>query len=277
MELRAYAAVLWRRLWILLLVVGVVVLYVGYQLYQLQKTPGALQAYHSQVIMRIGLTGVPPEENVTRSQPERPTIDRNQIYGDYLITAEALADEFTTGPVLSSSAFTTQVYQQIQSNRGKIIERFGSGADTGPVSPENIAGALSASRTHTLVTIEVAWSTPAGAWAIAQAVSELCSQRIGNYVNYAIVENTATATTPQVAAQIINPASSPERGSGTGSKRLLMLLLMVLVALLAAIALAFLVEYLDDRIHSENEIVELLQLPSYGAIPNPPRKGRAPH
>lgn len=99
MELRHYGAVLLRRLWIIVLVVGVVLLYVGYQYYTLSKMPGALTAYQSNISLQVGL-----QANVHSS---------DQFYADYQSVAEAQADELVTGPVLTSPEFTEQVVRQI--------------------------------------------------------------------------------------------------------------------------------------------------------------------
>ncbi len=54
MELRSYWAIIWRRIWIVALVVGVVALYVAYEANHLRTTPGALKGYKSEVTMRFG-------------------------------------------------------------------------------------------------------------------------------------------------------------------------------------------------------------------------------
>ena len=84
MELRAYWKIIWRRIWLVALVVGVMALYVGYQYYHLRKTPGALTAYRSDVTIQIGLQSSP-----------------NGV-SDNIGASESLADALVTGPILSS-------------------------------------------------------------------------------------------------------------------------------------------------------------------------------
>jgi capsular polysaccharide biosynthesis protein len=45
---------------------------------------------------------------------------------------------------------------------------------------------------------------------------------------------------------------------------------LVLVAFIIGIALAFLIDYLDDRIRSTEDVEQLLQLPVYGQVPRVP-------
>ena len=83
MELRAYWNIIWRRAWLVILVVGVMALYVGYQYYHLLKTPGALTAYRSDVTIQIGLATSPNGA------------------ADNVIVSEALADAMVTSPILA--------------------------------------------------------------------------------------------------------------------------------------------------------------------------------
>ncbi|MBE3559372.1 MAG: hypothetical protein IMW89_09120 [Ktedonobacteraceae bacterium] len=257
MELRSYAAIVWRRIWIIALVVGVVALYASYQYYSLLKTPGALKAYQSNIILRIGLQATPGSTD--------------QFYSDYQTTSESLADEFVTGPILTSKEFCTQIMRQIQID----TQNNAASADLGPWQDTQAIGkALSATRIHSLVTVSVTWSTAAGARAIAAAVGEVSITQISNYLDYE-VRSTPTFSQnihPPATAKIISSATEPVVVAGPSGNRPLLLLVLLFVALIIGIALAFLVEYLDDRIRSREELVQLLQLPVYGEIPPVPRQ-----
>src|SRR6266536_1702521 len=127
MELRAYWTIIWRRIWIVALIVGVVALYVGYQYYHLRKTPGALTAYKSDVTNQIG------------------------------------------------------------SDMNLIEHRYGPHPDLGDwQNTAAIGGALSSLRAHSLVTVSATWTTPAGAWAIANAVGEVSAAHICTYLEYVV-------------------------------------------------------------------------------------------
>ncbi len=117
MELRAYWTIIWRRIWIIALVVGVVALYVGYQYYHLRKTPGALTAYRSDITIQVGLQTSPNETNT--SAADNATISEN------------LADALTSSPVLTSKEFDSQISQQIGADMSLITQKYGTGVDLG--------------------------------------------------------------------------------------------------------------------------------------------------
>jgi hypothetical protein len=265
-ELRTYARILWRYSWLIVLIVGVVAVYSGYQYYRLRKVPGALNGYSSSISLQIGLLA----SGTNNTNP-----------ADTVTVAEALADTLVSGPILSSREFCTDLSQQVGQDISAILQRY---PDTDPRSlqsldPATLGGSLSAVRVHSLVTVSVNWSTSAGAWAIARAVGELVSSRIGQYLDYVVVpDSTHSSTTgssglPQVSARVVSAASPALPVPGTAASKLTLLVLLVVVALVVAIALAFLLNYLDDRIYSKEDLQELLQLPIYGEIPHASTSG----
>ncbi len=270
MELRAYWSIIWRRFWLIVLIVGVVALYAAYQYYHLRKTPGALKAYSSNITIQIGL------------QPSPNGVDTS--YADDVAVSEALADAMVSSPLLSSKEFDTQVSQQIGADMSKIDQRFGANADLGPwQDPAAIGGALAATRSHSLVTVTATWSTPAGAWAIANAVGEVSTSNICSYLEYVVSKQAscspkASSDLPAVSAQIISGASDPATIPGSSANKVTLLVVLVIVALVVALALVFLIDYLDDRIHNKDDAASVLQLPIYAEIPRAPIPGRSkPH
>lgn len=260
-ELRDYWSIIRRRLWVILLIVVIVGLYSGYQYYKLRKTPGALKTSQSQVTLLIGLqtsAGV--------------TIHNN--YSDYISVSESLADEYTIGPTLTSPSFDHLVYEQILTDESQS----GSHPDLGGLQEGNIGGTLSESRYHSLVTVTATWPNGAGAYAIAKAVGEVTATHIDQYLDYVISNNTSLSTDstrPVVAAKVVTGATAPVTITGSSSSKPTLLAALVLVGLIIGIALAFLLEYLDDRIRRTNDVVQLLQLPVYGEIPRAPSPGQA--
>lgn len=263
MELLTYWKVIWRRLWLIVLIVGVVALYVGYEYYHLHKTPGALKAYSSTVTIQVGLQPIDPQDLSS---------------ADMVTVSESLADALTTGPILSSSTFDTRVAQQVQSDTSQITQKYGANPDLGSINAGGIGGAITAQRAHSLVSITVNWSTPPGAWAISNAVGEVLSTSVCTYLNYDIPQGNScsaanNAGQPIVTAKLISAASDPVEIPGPSSSKVTLYILMLLVALIVAIALAFLLDYFDDRIRSKDDAVQLLQLPVYGIVPRPPAPG----
>jgi capsular polysaccharide biosynthesis protein len=265
-ELRTYAKVIWRYIWLIVAIVAIVALYSGYQYYKLRKTPGALHGYNSDISLQIGLVattqGDPnPEDNVTVS--------------------EDLADTLVLSPILSSKEFTTDISQQIGQDMSTIEQQYPN-PDLGDwQNPAVIAGALSASRVHSIVTVNVNWSTAAGAWAIANAIGEIGTSHMGQYLDYVIATDyTHSSTTgsyvqPEVSARIVSSASSPTAVPGTAASKQTILILLIVVALVVAIALAFLLDYLDDRVRGKEDMKDLFQLPIYGEVPHAPTPGHA--
>ena len=262
MELRIYGQILWRRLWIVILVVAIVGIYVSYQYYQSHTIQALTQTYHTDVSMRISLQSA----------------IHSQSYFDYVNTSSTLADEFASGPTLSSDTFATQVIQQIQNDMHAIKLRYGQNPSLGDwKDTSTIIKALSTTHSHSTVTISVIWNTEAGAWAIAHAVGEVCEANMPTYLDYQV--NTQPSASPGYlvsVAKVLNQPTKPTAvDSGSSTPRKTQLFAILLVGLIIGIALAFLVEYLDDRIRRSEEVVQLLQLPLYGEIPQAPMPGQS--
>jgi capsular polysaccharide biosynthesis protein len=262
-ELRTYGKILRRRIWIIAFVVGVVAIYVGYQYSAAHKPASSGTTYQSTVDIRIGLQD--PHSN-------------NPTFTDYLTTSEALADELATGPTFASTTFGTQIIQQIQHDIPTIIDKYHDPNLGNWHDASAITSALSPSRTHSVVHIAVSWPTEAGAWAIARAVGEVITTHISEYLDYQINNKPAnSADYPIAAAKVTNQAEGSSTVMATSSTKTSLLLALLVVGLILGIALAFLIEYLDDRIHESSEVVRMLQLPIYGELPRAPISGRSNH
>lgn len=271
MELRTYAKIIWRYIWVVIVIVGVVAAYSGYQYYKLRKIPGALSAYNSNISLQIGL------DATTKGDPNP---------ADNVTVSEALADTLVTGPILSSREFGLDISHQVGQDMGEIEQRYPN-ANLGATDWQNpgdstlsaLAGALTSTRSHSVVTISVNWSTAAGSWAIANAIGEIGATRMGQYLDYVVATDyTHTTTTgnyiqPEVSARVVSSASVPGIVPGSSASKLTLLILLVVVALVMAMALAFLLDYLDDRLRTKEDLVDLFQLPVYGEVPHAPTPG----
>ncbi|HVB75145.1 MAG TPA: hypothetical protein VNE38_16465 [Ktedonobacteraceae bacterium] len=265
MELRTYWSIIWRRIWVVILVVGVVALYVGYEYYHLHKTPGALKAYSSAITIQVGLV------STANSDPNN---------ADYVTVSEALADTLANGPILSSHEFDQDVSNQISQDMSVINQRYGANPGLGDWQNVGaIGGALSAVRVNSLVTITTNWATSAGAWAIANAVGEVSTSKMGVFLDYVVTQD-ATHTSssgnvqlPAVSARVISSATNPATVAGSSNSKVTLLIALLIVALILGIALTFLLDYLDDRLRDKDQIAHLLQLPVLGELPRAPSAG----
>jgi uncharacterized protein involved in exopolysaccharide biosynthesis len=271
-ELRTYWTIIWRRIWVIALVFGIVALYVGYSYYHLRKTQGALKSYSSTVSVQIELL---PSAMVNSSNADNESV------------TSLLADSLTTGPILQSNEFDQDVIHQISQDMSAITQKFGANADLGnwQNNPGGIGGALTATHVNNLVTISVNWDTPAGAWAIARATGEVSSTQLGNFLNVSVSNSgTPTASTsttsstataqPNVSARVISAATDPVTIAGSSSSKITLYLALLVVGLALGLALAFLLEYLDDHIRSKEQVEGLLGLPILGEVPRAPQPGR---
>ncbi len=260
MELLAYWKIIWRYIWILVIVVGIVTLYVGYSGYKLHKQ----HTYSSDMTVQIGVSA---------------TASKSYSNADDVSVSESLADAFATGPILTSSAFDEAIYKQIILDSSVIAQKFGANPDLGNCNTAaNIGAALSAARVHSLVTITANCTTPAGAWAAANAAGEVTVGQIGYYLDYVVNTNTTPATfdpsQANMSARLTSSVTDPAAQSALTSSKLTLYAALEVVALAIGLALVFLLDYFDDRIREKEQAASLLGLPILGSVPGAPVPGR---
>jgi capsular polysaccharide biosynthesis protein len=246
------------------LVVAIAAIYVAYQYYESHKTDSGALTYQATVSIHIG-----PQSAI-----------HSQSYTDYINSSGSLADEFVTGPTLTSDTFAKQVIQQVQNDMSTIEQHYANPSLGNWKDPSTIIKALSTTRAHSTVTISVNWNTEAGAWAIAKAIGEVCEANMSKYLNYqAAAPNSQISPSAEylvVGANVVNQPTTPTQVENAAAiMKKTQLLAILLVGLIIGIALAFLVEYLDDRIYRSEEVIQLLQLPMYGEIPQAPVQGQS--
>jgi capsular polysaccharide biosynthesis protein len=258
-ELRSYAKILWRRIWVIALVVGLVTIVVAYQYLKSGPTVTS-KTYQGMVSIRIGLS------------PDSPIQDS----AEYARITGNLADELVNGPTLTNPRFNADVIQQIKDSQNVVAERFGDNANLGNITAEKLPDSYKATHIYNLVTITVDWSTEAGAWAIAHAVGRACERNLSSYLNYAVPgpdgQNANQAGNLAATAKVTSELDTPSTSGGNiiVHRKNTTLLIIFLVGLIIAVALAFLVEFLDDRIHEPHDITDALHLPIYGEVPRAP-------
>jgi capsular polysaccharide biosynthesis protein len=247
-ELRIYGQILRRRIWLVMIVVALTGIAVAYQFYQAHKAAAANQDYQTSVTMHIGLQSANHAQNDS----------------DYVNTVANLTDEFASGPTLTSPSFANQVIQQIQNHTSSPQGYTWKDPVKNWQDPTNILSALTVTHAHSIITVVVDWHSEMGAWAIARAVGEVCEANMPSYLNYQ-VDSSPAYLVP--VAKVIAQPSKPVLSTKGSSTKTTQLLAILLVGLILGLALAFLVEYLDDRIYRPEEIGPLLGLPIYGEIP----------
>ncbi len=263
MELRIYGKIIWRYIWLIVVVVGIVTVYAGYQYHKLPK----VSSFTSGISIQIGLAAsnkvtITPDDNVN--------------------VAGTLADTLVSGSLLSSQAFSSDIAHQVAQDGSQIQQRYGTNPDLGDIQNVTaIASSLSAQRADVLVIVSVNWSTPAGAWAIANAVGEISTSHIGRYLDYVITNDythassNVNASEPEVSARVISAALLSKAAPVSSSSKLTQIALLPIIALIVGIALAFLLNYLDDRVYREEDVVDLLLVPVLGEVPQAPVPGHA--
>lgn len=95
---------------------------------------------------------------------------------------------------------------------------------------------------------------PAQAVKLANAISDTFSKEVPNIMN---VDN----------VKVLSPAVLKENPSPIKPKPLLNIAIALVVGLMAGVGIAFLLEYLDNTIKTEEDIQNVLQLPVLGVIP----------
>lgn len=260
MELRKYGKILWRRIWIPTLVIGVALIYVAYQFFGTNPTTETRITYKTSVALRIGISSTAQIEDSTQ----------------YLAMTETVADEFATGPLLTSPSFLSRVIEYIDTNKAIITARFGENANVGELTEEFIASSIIPARFHSTVTVSVEWGTEAGAWAIAYAIGQVSVRDLPTEQNYNIAgqPSAETGNLSAIAEMLADPDAPIPSDSVVATRKNTGLLLLLLVSIIIGIALAFLVEYLDDRIYEPEEVIQTLQIPIYGEVPRAPAPGR---
>ena len=231
MEIRRYAAILWRRGW-LVVALPALVLALGVLRPTRQPAPG----YVANMRFSVGVTPEVPSPSVY-------TYDRYYSW----LTAEYLADDLTQ--VVRSREVADAVAAE--------AARAGLKVD---VPPEAIQGSAGAGKLHRILTVSLSWGDRDQLQVLATALATVLSQGQTAYF-----EQFRKAGTP-LELHLIDPPTISQASVSLRAR--LEVPLRLTLALLAGLALAFFVEYLDDSVHGPDDL-EALGLPVFGAIPRP--------
>ncbi|MBX7233270.1 MAG: hypothetical protein K1X65_02725 [Caldilineales bacterium] len=217
MELRAYVAVLRRRWWLPVLLVGLTLALTLLDQRPWQPRP---PAYALGLSFSVGV------------QPQAEAGEYN--YDGYYsaLASEYLIDDFSE--IVKGSAFAAEVSRRL--------------ADQGiTVAPGSIQGSTQAGKLHRILTITLYGGDPAQLNAIADAVSGAMTEAAHLFMPRLLAD--------QGAVYLVNRGQPA--AIGPSLRQRLDLPLRLALALVAGLLAIFLLEYLDDRLRDRRQLEAL--------------------
>ena len=172
-------------------------------------------------------------------QPENPGDGEENYYT--ALASEYLIDDLSE--VVRGSEFASAVSERLASQ----------GID---VPPGALQGSTQAGKLHRILNIGITWGNPDELTAIGDAIAVTLQESAPAFMPRLFAQNGA--------AYLVNRGGVTEIGPSLRDR--LELPMRLLIALAAGIALAFLAEYLDNRVRSRDD-VEKLGLTVVGEIP----------
>jgi capsular polysaccharide biosynthesis protein len=169
------------------------------------------------------------------------------------LSSEYLADDLSE--VIKSESFAQEISQELQSTVGYTV------------TPDVIADATRARKTHRLIDITIMSPTYEQGLDIANAIQTVINdpQRIGRYLTAMDAYRGHVSVVNQPVVKHGNSAIVTAAEIG----------LRTLVGVFIGVALALLVEYLDQTLRSRREAEDLLGLPVLAEIPRLGRRALA--
>lgn len=157
-----------------------------------------------------------------------------------VLTSEYLADDLSE--LLRSEAFAADVSAEM----GNTVE------------PEAIANLTRTKKTHRLLDVQIVSGDPQTAMAIAQAYERVLNTRLSEYLAFLQANNgfVRIVNRPRVARTNTLALTAAEVG------------LRAMAGLLGAVGLAFLLEYVDDRLRDRRQVESFLGTKVLAEIPS---------
>ncbi|HYU20927.1 MAG TPA: hypothetical protein VEQ11_19745 [Chloroflexota bacterium] len=155
------------------------------------------------------------------------------------LSSEYLADDLSE--ILKSDAFA----QDVSAELGFSLD------------PGTIAGLTRTKKTHRLLDVSITGADRQVTLAIAEAFERVLNTKLPEYLAFLQANNgyVRIINRPRVTRTSTLPLAAAEVGLRTTA------------ALLVAVGLAFLLEYLDDRVRDRRQVETLLEAPVLGEIP----------
>jgi capsular polysaccharide biosynthesis protein len=157
-----------------------------------------------------------------------------------VLTSEYLADDLSE--LLRSEAVAADVSAEM----GQKVE------------PESIVNLTRTKKTHRLLDIEIAGSNPEEALAIAKAYETVVNTKLVNYLAFMQANNgfVRIVNQPKVARTNTLPLTAAQIG------------LRTMAGLIGAVGIAFLLEYIDDRLRDRRQVESFLGTRVLAEIPS---------
>ena len=157
-----------------------------------------------------------------------------------VLTSEYLADDLSE--LLRSEAFAADVSAEM----GNTVE------------PDAIVNLTRTKKTHRLLDVQVAAGNPQSALAIAEAYERVLNTKLPEYLAFLQANNgfVRIVNRPKVARTNSLPLTAAEIG------------LRTMAGLLGAVGLAFLLEYVDDRLRDRRQVESFLGTTVLAEIPS---------
>lgn len=231
MELRRYWSTIWRYRWLVLLLPFIVGL--G------STALWLIQPNGYKTTLKVQLVLAPPQANAGDE------FFRYDSYYNYLATEYAVDDLVE---VLNGNVFADAVTATLRGpGYGLTIDE------------DDVRGAFEARRVHRVLIIDITSSSNDRAVAIARAVSATIDRDPVRYFTK------GDLVPKQGAAALV--VEAPLEARGNRVQRALNVVLQTAIALFAGLALAFLLDYLNDRLRDADSARDALDLPILGQIP----------
>jgi capsular polysaccharide biosynthesis protein len=157
-----------------------------------------------------------------------------------VLTSEYLADDLSE--LLRSEAVAADVSAEM----GQKVE------------PESIVNLTRTKKTHRLLDIEISGSNPEEALAIAKAYETVVNTKLVNYLAFMQANNgfVRIVNQPKVARTNTLPLTAAQIG------------LRTMAGLIGAVGIAFLLEYIDDRLRDRRQVESFLGTRVLAEIPS---------
>lgn len=158
-------------------------------------------------------------------------------------SSSALSSDLTASQMLTNDVATLLQSERVMS---RAAEHVGL---------ENLSGydiTVTSETTTRVITLEVTGADPEGTADVANALAEDVSQ-------------VAQEVMSVESVNVIDEASTPDEPSGPN--RVLYVIVAFMAGLFIAVAIVVLMDIVDTRVHSAEEVEELLGLPVIGRIP----------